>query len=350
MKSARYRQRAWGLLRKLVARPRPKSGVRFAVAVGAALAIAVVGLIDYATGPDISLAVFFLLPVTIGTITLGTRAGLVLAAESSAVWVLANAYLHEPPNTVVVSLWIGMLRFVILAVVVALLAGFREALDDARTSEQRSRQFLANAAHQLRTPVAGIRTSAEALLAEGGTPAQERILANLATETGRAGRLLASLLRIARLDQGEALDARPTDITVMCRNEITRVRDQNPTLQVDFDVVGAVPKSALLDADATREALGNLLDNARRHARRAVVVRLALVDQTFKIRVRDDGPGLPSGSEERAFARFVSLDGLGGAGLGLAIARDFVESQGGDLVYYEGSFVMSLPCLATSDS
>jgi signal transduction histidine kinase len=64
---------------------------------------------------------------------------------------------------------------------------------------------------------------------------------------------------------------------------------------------------------------------------------------TIEIAVSDDGPGLPNGTAERAFERFVSLDGEGGSGLGLPIARGLIESQGGRLVYERGKFVIRLP-------
>jgi len=73
-----------------------------------------------------------------------------------------------------------------------------------------SRAFPASAAHQLRTPVAALGASVEALLLEGASPTQERLLANVATEATRLGRLVASLLRTARLDQGEPLQPKPT--------------------------------------------------------------------------------------------------------------------------------------------
>ena len=90
------------------------------------------------------------------------------------------------------------------------------------------------------------------------------------------------------------------------------------------------------------EVLANVLDNARRHASRRIDLVVAAADHTVEIRVVDDGPGLPDPLVERAFERFVSLDGKGGSGLGLPIARGLARAHGGDLTY-EGGFVLRLP-------
>jgi two-component system OmpR family sensor kinase len=89
--------------------------------------------------------------------------------------------------------------------------------------------------------------------------------------------------------------------------------------------------------------LDNLLDNSLRHALHAVNLDVSTLGSDVEIRVSDDGPGLPPGTEERVFERFVSLDSKGGAGLGLSIARDLIEGQGGRLFYEQNRFVIRLP-------
>jgi signal transduction histidine kinase len=332
-----------GVLRGLLALRRPTRATQAAVAVVAVGAIVGIGLVDYATGRDLSLAVFYLVPVTVGTVLLGTRAAIGLAAESATVWVLAEALIHNSRLPVAAQAWNGQLRFGILAFVVVLIAGLREALDDSRAAEEHSREFLAYAAHQLRTPIAAIRTSAEALSTSHDALAQESLLVHLVTESARAGHLVGSLLRVARLDQGEPVEPRLTDVRTLCRDEVDRQAALAPSLELAVEVDTAVPSWIVVSPEATREALGNLLDNARTYAVRTITVGVSRASGALCITVRDDGPGLPPGGEDRAFDRFVSLDAQGGAGLGLPIARRLAEAQGGTLTYRDGAFIMSLP-------
>ena len=218
------------------------------------------------------------------------------------------------------------------------LSALEEALDEARASEARSRRFLADAAHQLRTPMAGIRACAETLL-RGGRPAErDRLLADLVRETSRASRLMASLLKIARLDQGEALAPVACDLVALCRDEVERARLLAPDLEVRLHTGGASPID--VDPSAVKEIVANLLDNARRHAGSRVDVAVRQGPFGTEVLVSDDGSGVPPGMEERVFERFFSLDGQGGSGLGLAIARGLARAGGGDLSYESGSFVL----------
>jgi signal transduction histidine kinase len=118
------------------------------------------------------------------------------------------------------------------------------------------------------------------------------------------------------------------------------VRTRRPELAVSVE--GPVVR-APIDPAAVQEAVANLLDNALRHARATVVVTSGVADGRARVTVRDDGPGLAPGEEEVAFARFVSLDDRGGAGLGLAIAREVAEAHGGHLGWDGVSFVMEMP-------
>ncbi len=220
-----------------------------------------------------------------------------------------------------------------------MLDALARALADARASDERSRRFLAEAAHQLRTPLAGIQASAEALPAARSRTDRDRLVANLAREAARAGRRVGDLLRVVRIDQGDEPTRRPHDVALLCREEVARTAALAPGLDV---VAGTdVPLVVCVDAEALREALANLLDNARRHAIGRIDVRVASFDGMCEISVVDDGPGLAD--PQRSFERFVSLDGHGGSGLGLSIALGIARTHGGDLTYEPPAFVIRVP-------
>lgn len=224
----------------------------------------------------------------------------------------------------------------------ASLTGLEQALAAAQEAEARSRRFLADAAHQLRNPIAGVHACGEALLHGPDEPDRDRLLGELLRETSRARRLVASLLQIARLDQGQGVTPSRCDVVTLCREEVDRMWVLAPHLDVVLraDLGGHQP---LVDANAVREVLANLLDNGRRHAATRIEVVVAVAGACLEVRVADDGPGMAPDVAERAFQRFVSLDGKGGSGLGLPIARGFARAHGGDLTYEKDSFVLRLP-------
>jgi signal transduction histidine kinase len=327
----------------LVGRAYVSGRARAVVFAACSLSVGAIAVLDYATSVRLSLAVIYLVPAVIAVLLLGTTAGLVVAGQSATAWVVAEALITKRHDPLVLQVGNGVLRFVTLSLVVMLLAELRSVLERTRASERRAREFLAFAAHQLRTPVAGIQATTEALILSEGTQ-RDRLLGNLAGEAARTGRLVHSLLRVARMDQGEPLDRRRSDIGAICRTEIERAA-RSSTVAMDLDVdAGADGRgSVLVDPHDVGEIVANLLDNARRHAMSRVHVRVGSSSRYVLVVVSDDGPGVPFGSEERVFERFVSMDGCGGAGLGLAIARGLAIKHGGSLTYDAHRFVLALP-------
>lgn len=222
------------------------------------------------------------------------------------------------------------------------LMALEQALRRARDSEARSRRFLADAAHQLRTPVAGVQACAETLLRGVSKEDADRILTHLLHETSRASRLMGSLLRIARLDQGEQVMPKPCNLAALCEDEAGRVRARAPGLLVTCRVGVMAQSQPRLDSHAVREILANLLDNARRYALQTIEIEIDGCDGVVRIDVMDDGPGMPRDMADRAFERFVGLDDRSGSGLGLPIARDLARAHGGDLTYEGRRFVVRL--------
>jgi len=309
----------------------------------AVLAIAAIGTVDYAIGPHVSLLAFYLVPGAWVTVHAGRRAGFAAAVLAAVTAFTANVLLHPHAQDMDANLWNTLLRMVTFAIVVELVHRVREQARAARAAERRSQEFLASAAHQLRTPLAGIRATVDALLVSGNVTAQqEELLVKLSRESSRAGRHLSSLLRMARLDQNEDVPLRNVDLDELLRVEVERAASTRPG--VAWDLRPSANNPLLVgNPDAIGEAVANLLDNAGRHARTRVDVTVLRSGGEVEIRVRDDGPGLPAGAEATVFERFVSLDHQGGSGLGLPIARGIVEAHRGRLDYVDGAFVIRLP-------
>lgn len=219
------------------------------------------------------------------------------------------------------------------------------AIAETQAARDRSRRFLADAAHQIRTPVAGIQAGAETLLrrSRAGDADEQQLLTDMLKETSRVGRLVGDLLQAARADQGMNLQPAPCDLHALCRHEVDRVQRLEPSLAVTVAAPGWDGQRPLLDAKAVHDIVANLLDNARRHAGSRIAVTVAKVDDTVEVTVADDGPGLADAEASSAFERFVSLDGAGGSGLGLPIAVELARAHGGDLQYRDRAFVIVLP-------
>lgn len=206
-----------------------------------------------------------------------------------------------------------------------------DRLQDASTRQQR---FVADASHELRSPVAAIRTElevAQRTAAPGDWPAvADRLLA----EEARLEAVIADLLLLATLDEGAPLpDAVAVDVAGEAREEARRRAPDRSEVVIEVDAaVAAVVQGSRMQL---RRALANLLDNAARHA--STTVRLSVYERDGRVRVLvdDDGPGIPEADRQRVFERFVRLDehrartGGGGAGLGLSLVRRIAERHHG---------------------
>jgi two-component system, OmpR family, sensor kinase len=199
-------------------------------------------------------------------------------------------------------------------------------------------RFVADASHELRTPLSTIRTNAEFLRARPDAAAGDRAdaIADVVSEAERMSRLVDGLLVLARADAGVAVERRPVDLRAVATEEARRTRAPGRVRDETHDATVTAQGSALVSGDP--EALGRairiLLDNAFRHGRPPVVITIGKRDSRIQLEVRDAGPGLPEGSEERIFERFYRADPARsgeGTGLGLAIARAIIEAHGGTL-------------------
>ena len=222
------------------------------------------------------------------------------------------------------------------------------ALEAAERSEEQARTFLADAAHQLRQPITGVQACVEALLSDPSRPDRHRLMANMVRGTVRAGQLVAALLRMARLDQGQhVIKPAPCDVVGICTDEADRLYSLAPNLNIVLRAEQLDDPRPAIDAEALRDIVANLLDNARRYAVQQITVTIRVENGRVEVRVADDGPGLPDDLVERAFDRFVTVGSHGGSGLGLPIARGLARAHGGDLTY-DGSFVLRLAAAGAS--
>ncbi|MBA2809030.1 HAMP domain-containing protein [Streptomyces sp. KM273126] len=199
-----------------------------------------------------------------------------------------------------------------------------ETLAALETSVERQRRFVADASHELRSPIASLRTQLEV----GAAHPELLDVEGAVLDTVRLQRLAADLLLLARLDAGERPQDARFDLAKLVREEAGG-RDR-----VHLDGVGSAEVAG--SRGQLVRVLANLLDNAERHARDRIDVALRTEGTWVVLRVADDGSGVPAEERERIFERFVRLDESrsrddGGAGLGLAIARDIAVRHGGTL-------------------
>ncbi|XVS65387.1 sensor histidine kinase [Actinosynnema sp. CA-299493] len=214
-------------------------------------------------------------------------------------------------------------------------AAFDDMLDSLEGSEERTKRFVADAAHELRTPIAGVQAVSEALMQTSSAEERERLNLLLVRESRRAGRLVDDLLALARIEAGLELHRERVDLLALAEAEVGRTQ----LLAPDFDIV-AEGESAFVSGDPQRlaQVLANLADNARQATGPSGRVRLRVsrVGSFARLVVSDDGPGVPPEERERIFDRLVRLDEArdqrsGGSGLGLPIARGVVRAHGGEL-------------------
>ncbi|MEU7035180.1 HAMP domain-containing sensor histidine kinase [Streptomyces sp. NPDC046237] len=203
-----------------------------------------------------------------------------------------------------------------------------ETLTALESSVERQRRFVADASHELRSPLASLRTQLEV----GAVHPELLDVPGAVEDTVRLQNLAADLLLLARLDAGERLAGAPVDLAALAAEEAGGRRGVTVAVTESVEVTGSRGQLG--------RVLANLLDNAQRHARAEVTVTVRREGDRAVLEVADDGPGVPEADRERIFERFVRLDDArgrdeGGAGLGLAIARDVAVRHGGTLAVRE---------------
>jgi two-component system OmpR family sensor kinase len=202
-------------------------------------------------------------------------------------------------------------------------------------SDQKLRQFIADASHELRTPLAAVRAYAE-LFSRGAAsrPADlARSMSGITREAERMSLLVDDLLLLARLDEGRPLEQTPVELADVVGEAVDAARVVDDQRPIDVDVE---PATVIGDRDRLRQLIDNLFANVRAHtpAGTPVSVRLQRSDGMAQLSVSDSGPGLTEQEAAQVFERFYRVDSSrtrasGGVGLGLSIVSAVAEAHGG---------------------
>jgi signal transduction histidine kinase len=233
----------------------------------------------------------------------------------------------------------------------------------ALRSEERMRQFVADASHELRTPLTSVSGLAQFGLQQGdaASPGELlRLMALIQHEASRMGRLVEDLLVLAKFDTDRPLDRRHVDLGSIAAQAVQAARVVNPgrpiTLQADDPVI------VYADTERLRQVIDNLIGNATQHTppRSPVTVSVISTTGTGEIIVADNGPGMTAEQAVHIFERFYRTDGArsrarGGTGLGLSIAASLAAAHGGDITVdtkpgQGAAFHVRLPLAASVDS
>ena len=217
-------------------------------------------------------------------------------------------------------------------------------------SVEQQRQFVADASHELRGPLAALRADLEISITHPERSAWQSVARDTLGDVERLQQLTDDLLVLARIDNELPQPRHPLDLTVIVVEALQAVRRQD----IQLTTLG-LDTAAIIDGDEfqLRRMVRNLVHNAEEHATSQVNVMLQSTTGIIRLTVADDGPGIPPGDRQQIFERFVRLDtartrDFGGTGLGLAIVHDVVTNHHGAIsisdTYPQGAtFIVDLP-------
>ncbi len=313
-----------------------------------ALLVATILAADVATGPRLSLSVFYLIPVALVTWRLGRAGGLPTAAVAAFAWTIADVLAGSYPAASAVAFWNLAARFGVLYVVAALLAtvsaamraerGLAEeamvAADELRSINEVKDTLLHAVSHDLRGPITAIVGSARSLQRRGEldlSQDDEDTLVDGVLQSGRKlDRIVGDLLDLERLDRGLVEPNRtPTDLAAL----LARVVDEATNAgqhRVHLEI--AEPIEIDVDAGKVERIVDNLLLNAVKHtaAGTPIHVRLKRVDGGALLSVEDEGAGVPDQAKREIFEPFRQGSAARpGVGIGLSLVARFAELHGG---------------------
>ena len=255
---------------------------------------------------------------------------LVMDRENHGLVAISRDDARAPLNDSTQSLFDGLLDRTAQALMRVQLAEEREAIGRHHQREQLREALLASVGHDLRTPLTTIRAGLDALGHDSTNPA---ILDSVRDEAGRLDLMVANLLEMTRIEAGAVtLRVEPIDLTDVVATALDAIKGRIGARTLIVDLPTDLPL-VLSDPRLLHPMLLNLIDNACKYGgeRTTIMVTGSHDDDGVSLSIADNGPGIPSGEEDRIFARFSRLEGsdrCGGTGLGLAIVRGFAEAMG----------------------
>jgi signal transduction histidine kinase len=205
-------------------------------------------------------------------------------------------------------------------------------LDRLDTSQRAQRQFVSDASHELRSPLASLRQYAEVAQSHPDRVSLDDLAEAMLDEGARLERLVQGMLLLAQVaERSLATSGTAVDLDDLVLAEARRLRD---TMALTVDATRVGPARVHGDQGLLGQVVRNLVDNAAQHAAGLVALSVGVSDGEAVLVVEDDGHGVPPGESDRVFERFVRLDesrarASGGTGLGLAIVRESVTAHGG---------------------
>jgi two-component system, OmpR family, sensor kinase len=239
-----------------------------------------------------------------------------------------------------------------------LVGTFNALIERVETVVSAQQEFLADSSHELRRPLTLLRANID-MLNDPALPVPEReaVINEIQLAMQGMSRLVSDLLILSR-DPSKAIERSIVDVSSTCTEALTLVRSANQNNQFVDEIEPGLRVSG--DAERLHQLVSNLLDNAVRYGRSNGVIQVSLsrVDQTVRLEVNDEGPGIPQQDTDRIFERFyrgeaARRDNPDGAGLGLAIVKYITEAHGGTVSVSSepesgSTFVVDLPALHAS--
>jgi signal transduction histidine kinase len=306
--------------------------------------VLVVGIVDHVTGPGVSLAPFYVMPVVLGTWTGGRLWGLAIAGMAAAATRLA-----DPPDvsSFLVHTWNAIVWFVVLAAIVWLvdaldttmrnqrnrLAHETELADDLRQQNAVKNTLLHAVSHDLKGPLAGVLGAMQTIRRSEKLHLTDKEMDDLYGVIEQAGakaaRLVEDLLDLDRLDRGQLEpQCEPTDVVHVAQ----RLAGELPTLAGHPVRVDGPAISVDVDPTMTERIIENLLNNAARHTSPGTPIHVEILEQTggIIVVVEDEGTGVPDELKASIFEPFQQGDhARGGVGIGLSLVGRFADLHGG---------------------